>query len=114
MTRKSPGFFVAAFAVDGEAGELGYWEINKLSAKWLAICDELLDHYGDSFDAAWSGKLSDIETQFTSGSGAGLLSFRVRGMPVSSAALLSGGSLEADSHVLKMFVEFLRSVSVVR
>jgi hypothetical protein len=114
MTRKFPGFFVAPFAVDGEAGELGYWEINKLSAKWLAICEELLDHYGNSFDAAWSGNLSHIETQFTSSSGAALLSFRVTGTPVSSAALLSGRSPGADSQVVKMFVEFLRGASVVR
>jgi len=33
---------------------------------------------------------------------------------VSSAALLSGLSHEADSQVLKMFVEFLRGVSLVR
>jgi hypothetical protein len=114
LAPKSPGFFVAPFAVDGETGKLGYWEISKLSPKWLAICEELLDHYGDSFDEAWSGKLSHIETQFTSGSGAALLSFRVRGTPVSSAALLSGRSPEADSHVLTMFVDFLRGVGIVR
>ena len=114
MTRKSPGFFVAPFAVDGEAGELGFWEMKKLSAQWLAICEEFLGHYGDSFDAAWSGKLSHIETQFTSGSGAALLSFRVRGTPASSAALLSGHSPGADSQVVNMFVEFLRGASVVR
>ena len=114
MSNRAAGFFVAPFGTDGEPEGLDRWELSELSHKWLTICGEFLEHYGDCFDAAWSGPLSHIETRFTSAAGAALVTFRVRGRPVSISALAKGQSPQAESEVLNMFVESLRRINLVK
>ena len=114
MQEPTAGFFVAPYSVDGESQGVEYFELAKLSAKWLSICGEFLDHYGDSFDSPWSGTLSHITTKFTAASGAALVTFRVRERPAVLIALASGLSQAQEDALLKLFVDSLRRLELVR
>jgi hypothetical protein len=113
VSTRPPGFFIAPFVIDGESEGIDYWEIAKLSGKWLAICADHLEKHGSSFDAPWPGHLSYLSTRLTAASGAALVTFRVHGKLASSVALASGRSPAADAEVLKLFVESLRRVRLV-
>ena len=99
---------------DGEFIETDKRNLSALSEKWLNICEEYLFHYGDEFDAPWSGNLSHIKTKFISESGAALATFSSNDRPAVSIALVTGLSSEVESSVLKMFVNSLRKVELVR
>jgi hypothetical protein len=114
MSELTRGFYIASFCIDGEPEGLGFWELEKLSGKWLAICDEYLESNGISFDTPWSGNLSHIKTKFTSGSGIALVTFSVNGTPAASVALFSGLSLAAESEVIRVFVDSLGQVGLAR
>jgi hypothetical protein len=114
MQEQAPGFFVAPFGIDGEPEGLDRWELAKLSAKWLAICEEHLELHGTSFNAPWRGHISHVQMKFTSASGVALVTFFVRGRPAASVALASGLSPTAEADVMRMFVDSLRRVAVVR
>jgi hypothetical protein len=111
---EDPGYFIATFGIDGEPVSTGYWSLAKLSAKWLKLCREYLDWHGTAFDEPWSGKLSHIRTKFSAASGVGLVTFSASGIPVVSIVLASGRSPAPETSVLKMFVESLRGVELVR
>jgi hypothetical protein len=113
MTGQVPGFFVAPFGADGEPEGLEYWELGKLSKKWLATCDQYLDLHGTFFDAPWGGNLSQIQTKFTSTSGIALVTFSAHGKPAASIALATGLSPAAEANVIRMFVDSLRRVGLV-
>jgi hypothetical protein len=112
MSAQPVGFFIAPFSIDGELEGLDFWAGEQLSMKWLDICDQFLGQHGAVFDASWSGSLSHIQTRFTSASGAALVAFKAGGKPVASLALVSGGA--SDTEVLRMFVDSLRQVELVR
>jgi hypothetical protein len=114
MTNQASGFFVAPFVIDGEMEELGFWELGSLSGKWLATCGKYLDEHGDSFDETWGGNLSHIQTKFTAASGFALVTFEVNGLTASSIAFASGLSPVEELALLKMYVDSLRRVDVVR
>jgi hypothetical protein len=114
VTRQADGFFVAPFAFDGELEGVAFRELTRLSAKWLAVCEDQLRQRGASFDTAWPGPLSHIRTKFTSQRGAALVTFWVRDRPAVSMALATGMAPEVESEVLTMFVESLRAVETVR
>jgi hypothetical protein len=75
MPDELTSFFVAPFAIDGEPEGVGRWELDKLSPKWLAMCDQYLELHGTSFDLPWPDGLSHIRTKFTSASGTALVNF---------------------------------------
>lgn len=114
MSPQATGFLVAAFAFDGQLEGAEFWEIGNLSSKWLTTCREHLARHGDSFDVPWAGTLSHVRTKFTAGSGVALVQFSVNEKPVTSMALASGQNTVAEAQALKMFVDSLRRVSVVR
>jgi hypothetical protein len=114
MRVQPAGFCVAAFAFDGQLEGTGYWELGKLSGKWLAICREHLAHHGDVFDVPWAGALSHIRVKLTAGSGVALLQLSVNERPATSIALASGRDPVAEARALEMFVASLRRVNVVR
>lgn len=114
MVNQALGFFVAPFVIDGETEGIGFWELAKLSGKWLATCGKHLNQHGDSFDATWDGNLSHIQTKFTAASGVALVTFQVNGLTASSLALASGLSPATESEVLKMFVSSLRRVELAK
>jgi hypothetical protein len=114
MENKKNGFFIASFGINGEMEGIDHWAIDKLSSKWLEICSQYLAFHGASFDAPWSGDLSHIQTKFTAASGAALVTFSAMGKLVASIALASGNAQTTESSVLKMFVNSLRGVELVR
>ena len=111
---RTSSFFVAAFSADGEIAGVNRRSLSALSEKWFDICKEYLSHYGDDFDAPWSGNLSHIKTKFISESGAALATFSSNERPAISIALVTGHSSEVESSVLKMFVNSLRNIEFVR
>lgn len=114
MPTSAPGFHVAAFAIDGTMEGFDFWPSNKLSEKWLKICRQYLTQHGNVFEASWAGNLSHIQTKVTKASGAALVTFSVRGKLAASLAMASGRSSAADDEVLRMFVDSLRRVELVR
>jgi len=88
--------------------------LEKLSTKWLAICNDYLEFNGASFNAPWSGDLSHIYLRLTSASGGALATFSVHSKPATSALLASGVSPSAEAELLKMFVDSLRKVVLVK
>lgn len=112
-SRAFRGFHVAAYAFDGALVGLDHWGRDQLSDTWLAICSEHLAQHGANFDAPWLGKLSHIQTQYTSSAGIALVTFSVHGRPVSSLALLTGQSPAAETEALELFVDSLQRVELV-
>ena len=111
----SDGFYIAPFAFDGQLEGIGQWSLSKLSPKWLSLCRDLIEEKGDSFQCAIPlPPLEHISVHVTSRNGTALVSFRVRDQPATSAAALSGAVPEADSAVLRMFVESLRDTPLVK
>jgi hypothetical protein len=113
VDRRKNGFFIAAFGIDGECEGTDYWDFEKLSSKWLNICEEHLAQHGASFDAPWNGRLSHIQTKFTAASGVALVTLSAYGRLGVSVALASGHSSDAETSVLKMFVNSLRGAQLV-
>jgi hypothetical protein len=113
MTARSPGFFVAPFAIDGELAGLAHWEPAALSAEWLGVCDEHLGQYGLCFDASWKGRLSHIRTKLTSASGAALATFWAGGRLALSLLFASGHAPEAESELMDLFTQSLRRMPMV-
>jgi hypothetical protein len=114
MSELRPGFFVAPFGIDGESEGVDHWKLDQLSPKWIAICDQHLCSHGATFNAPWRGSLSHIQIKLTSAAGVALATLSVQGKPAASLALASGLSPTAEAGVLKMFVDSLRSVALVR
>jgi hypothetical protein len=98
------GFFVAAFSAFGHFEGVGSWEYQKLSAKWIGLCRELLDELGDSFDYRWSDNLAHIRTKFTSAQGAGICTIFVNDLTASSILLMSGYNEGVERDVAKVFI----------
>jgi hypothetical protein len=108
------GFYVAPFGIDGESEGVGFWEFDRLSSRWLAICTKQLDGHGPTFEASWPFKLAHISTRFTSTPGIALATFKVRGRIAASLALTNGLPAAAETDILQMFVESLRQVQLVK
>lgn len=108
------GFHVAAFGMDGDLVGMDRWSFDRLSDKWLAICEEYLRHHGSSFDEPWSGNLSHIRTKLTSVAGTALATFSSHGRIAVSVALASGESPISEKSILEMFVKSLRESQPVR
>jgi len=108
-------FYVAPFVFDGELEGIGGWMLSQLSPKWLAFCSEMLAEQGANFECAIPlPPLEHISLRVTSSSGATLVNFSVRNRPATSGAALSGENPAADAEVLRMFVDSLREVPLVR
>jgi hypothetical protein len=114
MAKREAGFFVAPFSIDGELIDVGYWELQQLSHKWLTLSQDFLRQQGDSFDASWGGPLAHIRIKFTARSGVALETFFVHDRPAASVAMASGRAPAAECQVLRLFVDSLRRVEVVR
>jgi hypothetical protein len=114
MAEQEPGFYVAPFGIDGEPEGIDYWKIERLSPKWLAICDRHLELHGTSFDIPWGGNLAHIQMKFTSASGIALVTLSVRGKPSASIAIATGNLPSAETEVLNMFVDSLRRTTLVQ
>lgn len=114
MPQQFPGFFAAPFSIDGEPIGTDHWDFEKLSPKWLAICDDVIHNHGPSFDFRWNENLSHIQMKITSASGAALMTLSVYGKLVLSVALVSGISLTADTDLMEMLVASFREVTLVR
>lgn len=107
-------FYVAAFGADGCLVGASQWAVESLSPKWLELCGEYLDHYGNHFNAPWSGALAHISTKFTSEQGVALVTINVNERPAASILLASGKSKDADLSVMKLFINSLIGVDAVR
>ena len=108
-------YYVAPFAFDDELEGIGKWSPSMLSPKWLSFCRTLLEGNGASFQCAVPlPPLEHISVHVTSLNGTALVNFRVRDLPATSAAALTGASPDADSEVLRMFVDSLREVPLVK
>lgn len=107
-------FEVAAFGFDGELVGTGTHHTNQLSPRWLSVCSALLKDGGEVFRHSMGAQLAHIEVQLTSANGAGLGMFYVNGALVLSFGLFRGDSEEAESAVIRMFVNSLRNSRVVQ
>lgn len=112
MTETS--FTIAAFDPSGLLVGTSSREHSDLSEKWVAIASAYLAKNGESFKADWDGPLAHLKTQFTSSDGVALVSFCSYGISVASLALLCGANSDTELSVLKMFVNSLRKVEVVK
>lgn len=109
MSAAENGFFIAAFSAFGHFEGVGLWEYQKLSAKWIGLCRELLDELGDVFDYRWSGNLAHIRTKFTSAQGAGMCTIFVNDQTASSILLLSGRNNDVEKDVTKVFISSVQT-----
>lgn len=107
------GFVVAPFGINGELEGSEYREIDSLSRKWLAICQQYLTIHGDVFDAPWGGNLSHVRTRMTAINGHAIVGFSVLDVPAVSVALASGVSPASESEMLGLFVNSLRKIDRV-
>ncbi len=108
-------FYIAPFVIDGQLEGIGRWTLSRLSPRWLNFCCELLASHGSSFSCSIPlPPLEHITLRITSDRGATLINFSVRDNPASSAAALSGMNPAADAEVLRMFVDSLRRVPLVK
>ena len=107
-------FYVAAFGMDGCLVGIQHWSADSMSTKWLNICGTYLDHYGNRFNSSWSGALSHIKTKFTSEQGVALVTMNSNDKPLASILLASGKSKDADLSVMKLFINSLIGVDLVR
>jgi hypothetical protein len=112
MTR-AKGFFIVPFTPAGGAAEVGFWQADQLSSKWLEVCSGFLRAHGSSFRASWGQRLSHIETKLTSDSGAGIGSFYADGEPVISTLYLSGAAPAIEDEVTGLFLESMRKIKAV-
>jgi hypothetical protein len=114
MPEQERGFYIAPFGIDGEPEGMDYWNFERLSRKWLAICDRHLELHGPSFDSPWGGNIAHIQMKFTSISGTALITFSIHGKPAASVAIATGNSPLAEAEVIKMFVDSLRGTMLVQ
>jgi hypothetical protein len=111
----TPDYFVAPFAVDGELLGVAGRSLSELSPRWLGFLHELLATQGPTFRCPIPvPPLEHITLQVTSADGAALVSFAVRDQPATSAVALTGSDPTADAKVLRMFVDSMRRVPLVR
>jgi hypothetical protein len=107
-------FYIAPFAIDGELAGIAPLSMSALSPRWLGFCREFIGKNGKSFSCTIPQQsLRHISLQITSGDGATLATFSANGEIVSSAAALAGTNPMADTQVLRMFVESLRTAYLV-
>jgi hypothetical protein len=112
---QAKSFHVAAFGFDGELVGESRWEVDALSPKWLDFARQVLQANGEAFRVAMPvSALSHIELQFTSSEGLALGTFFSRGTIAMSTACLSGRVFAGEAGLLKMFVESLRRVELVK
>ena len=114
MFANNSGFFMAPFAVDGTSQGVARWEPERLSARWLGLCRAFLDGRGASIDTFWDGALSHVRTKITRGSGVSMVIMWIRGVPAASLACVSGRWPDAEPEALRMFVDSLRKIELVR
>jgi len=114
MSEEVSGFFVAPFRIDGELEGLAYQEVSRLSRAWHDTCAQFLELHGSHFDRSWSGNLSHIRTKFTARSGVAIVTFSVDAKIAASIALESGLSPFVEADVMKLFVDSLGRVGLVR
>jgi len=107
-------FFVAPFAIDGEAVGLGETRLANLSQRWLDFCAQILDSNGMVFRITLPAPFDRIALRFTASAGTALVSFFVDGQLVVSAAFLSGDDLSAEKELLGLFVASLQRTDVVQ
>lgn len=107
-------FEIAAFGFDGDLLGTATRHVSALSQRWLTVCSELLEDYGEVFRRSMGAQLSHIEIQLTSANGAGLGMFYVNGALALSVGLFRGVSEETESAVFNMFVDSLRNSGVVQ
>jgi hypothetical protein len=74
----------------------------------------LARHGGASFRTALDQNLSHLEIALTSFGGVGVATFYAHGNIAASHAFCTGGNRTAEDEVLRMFVDSLRRVDVVR
>jgi len=99
---------MAAFSAFGHFEGIGWQDDEKLSAKWIGLCREMLDNLGPVFDYRWSDSLSHIRTKVTSAQGAGICTIFVDDQTASSILLMSGREASADREIAEMYSESLR------
>jgi hypothetical protein len=106
--RRSIGFFVRPYALDGQSVGTGFWEYSRLSARWLKVCGQFLANLGEADCHPFEGNLAHISAQLTLASGAALVSFYVRERLVLTSLLQSGISIHEENEVGRMLVESLK------
>lgn len=111
--QESPGFFVAAYGLDGNEVGVGFWPTSRLSPEWVDISTAFLQSQGPCFDTALGDPLSHIQIKFTSVPGVAMSTLLAHGHLAASVLLLSGSSAVAEAEVARMFVDSLRQVDAV-
>jgi hypothetical protein len=111
----TPDYFVAPFAPDGEMIAVAGRSLSELSPRWLGFWHELLATQGPVFRSAVPlPPLQHITVQLTSGSGAALVTLSANDQPASSSVALTGSDPARESEVLRMWVDSLRRLPLVR
>ena len=110
-----PDYFVAPFTPGGDLIAVAGRSVSELSPRWLDFCRGLLRERGPVFhEPVPLPPLSHITLRFTSVDGAALVGLTVHGNAVSSAIALRGENPVTETDALKMFVESLRAVPLVK
>jgi hypothetical protein len=107
-------FHAAAFAIDGELIGTKTRRFSELSAKWLALCSDMVETNGAAFSISLGQMLSHITIKLTSADGAALVEFSVHGIHTLSAAYFSGLSTSAERQVQEMLLSSLRQSTIVQ
>jgi hypothetical protein len=111
----TPDYFVAPFALDGKLVGVAGRSLSELLPLWLAFCRDLLAAHGPVFHCPIPlPPLQHITLQVTSGNGTALVSLGVHNQPATSAVALTGSDPAADSEGLRMYVDSMRRVPLVR
>lgn len=106
------GFYIAAFAFDGEQAGESFWEFSEFQSNALDTYTAYLNNHGAVFDAYWGVEPGSLRTKFTSASGAAIATNYCRDQLVSSFLLLSGQSPSAELTLVKMFIDSVARTSV--
>jgi len=100
---------IAVFDATGELVDQGAWPFDKLSDRWLRIAREMLEaHPPSGVVAIPVENLDHIAVKVTRAQGSAIVAYHARGQLATSALLLGGANVDADSEIQRLFLESVK------
>jgi hypothetical protein len=107
------GFWIAAFAAEGELLGKELMPLARLSPKWLAVWRRVLHDHPSTFDGSVGEGLSHLRTKFAAAPGAALVTQYANGHIASSSIYLKGVAAADEEWLLSQFRGSLLRTSMV-
>jgi hypothetical protein len=107
-------FYIAPFDASGDLIGIRRWSPDDLSEKWLSFFGNILELQGPAFVGPLPLEpLAHLSLRLTSAEGAALTTFYSHDHLASSAIALTGRNPAAESQLLTMFVESLKTHTLI-